>query len=152
MDFLGIIATALTGGGVGIIGSIISKGIGLFEAYQKREDRKLEFSHELALLDRQEAIARSETENALAIANAETSAALRQASYAHDASSGRPHTWVVDLLRLVRPVLTLILIFLVLTIYLNDPITRDEIEAAVVFMCSSSVLWWFGDRAMASKK
>jgi hypothetical protein len=154
MGFLEIIGGVLTGGATGLIGSLLSKGIGLFEAHQKRKDRMLDYEHELKLLDRQVAASAAETENALAIANAETSANLREASYAHDSATGRPHRWVVSTLRLVRPALTLFLLVTVFVVYMttNDFKMKIEIISSVLFMASSAVTWWFGDRSMGKRK
>ena len=151
---LDLIANVLTGGATGLIGSVLSKAIGLFEARQKRKDRALEFEHELRLLDRQAAMAEVETESALAIAQAEAAAQARAASYAHDTGTGRPHRWVVSTLRLVRPVLTVTLIALVGVVFFatNDAGDRATIVASLIYMASSAVLWWFGDRAMTRDK
>jgi len=152
MDFLGLIGSVLTGGATGLIGSLLTKGIGLFEAHQKRKDRALDYEHELKLLDKQTEARIAESESELAIANAETAASLRMASYEHDSKTGRPHRWVVDTLRLVRPTLTLFLLTLVFTIYMttSDLGMKDQIIVSVLFMCSSAVTWWFGSRSLMS--
>jgi len=154
MGFLELIGSVLTGGATGLIGSILSKGIGLFEAYQERKNMQLEFEHELALLDRQAKLKAQETENALAIANAETAASLREASYRHDTRTGRPHNWVIDTLRLIRPVLTILLIGLTWFIYstIADATVQMEITASILYMTASAVTWWFGDRSLNRKK
>ncbi len=146
----GLITSVLTGGATGLVGSLLSKGIGLFEAAQKRKDRALEFEQELKLLDKQAALRTAETENELAIANAETAASLREASYRHDSGMGKPHRWVVDVLRMVRPILTLFLLVLVGIIYMtaNDLAMKAGIIDSVLFMASSAVTWWFGDRSL----
>jgi hypothetical protein len=96
----------------------------------------------------------AETENELAIANAETAASLREASYAHDSSLGNPHRWVVDTLRMVRPVLTLFLLTLVGGIYFttDDFAMKAGVIESVLFMASSAVTWWFGDRSLKGRK
>jgi len=150
----GVISSVLTGGATGLIGSLLSKGIGIFEAGQKRKDKALEYEQELKLLDKQAALRTAETENELAIANAETAASLREASYSHDNSVGKPHRWVVDVLRLVRPVLTAFLLILVGGIYFttNDFAMKAGVIDSILFMTSSAVTWWFGDRSLQSKK
>ena len=150
----GLITSVLTGGATGLIGSLLSKGIGLFEATQKRKDRALEYEQELKLLDRQAALRKAETESELAIADAETTASLREASYRHDSSLGNPHRWVVDVLRLVRPALTLFLLVTVFVIYTttNDLEIMAGIVDSVLFMASSAVTWWFGDRSLQGRK
>ena len=154
MGFLGLIGSVLTGGATGLVGSLLSKGIGLFEAHQRRKDRELDFAHELKLLDKQAELRTAETENELAIANAETAASLREASYAHDSSLGNPHRWVVDTLRMVRPVLTLFLLTLVAGIYFttDDFAMKAGVIESVLFMASSAVTWWFGDRSLKGRK
>mgnify|MGYP003627870918 FL=1 len=150
----GVISSVLTGGATGLIGSLLSKGIGIFEAGQKRKDKALEYEQELKLLDKQAALRTAETENELAIANAETAASLREASYSHDNSMGKPHRWVVDVLRLVRPVLTGFLLILVGGIYFttDDFAMKAGVIDSVLFMTSSAVTWWFGDRSLQGKK
>ena len=150
----GVISSVLTGGATGLIGSLLSKGIGIFEAGQKRKDKALEYEQELKLLDKQAALRTAETENELAIANAETAASLREASYSHDSSMGKPHRWVVDVLRLVRPVLTGFLLILVGGIYFttDDFAMKAGVIDSVLFMTSSAVTWWFGDRSLQGKK
>ena len=154
MGILGAITSVLTGGATGLIGSLLSKGIGIFEAQQKRKDKQMDFEHELKLLDKQAALRTAETENELAIANAETAASLREASYAHDSSMGKPSKFVVNILRLVRPALTLFLLALVGGIYFTteDLGLAAGIIESVLFMASSAVTWWFGDRSLKGRK
>lgn len=146
----GLITSVLTGGATGLVGSLLSKGIGLFEATQKRKDRALEYEQELKLLDRQAVLRKAESESELAIADAETTGSLREASYRHDSSLGNPHRWVVDVLRLVRPALTLLLLVLVGIIYAstNDLALVAGITDSVLFVFSSAMTWWFGDRSL----
>ena len=150
MEFL---TSVLSGGITGLLGSVLAKGIGLFEAWQRRQEKALEFEHELKLLDRQAALRQAESESALRIGEAEASARLRQASYQAD-DGGSSYPWVAAVLRLVRPALTLMLIGLVGLIFTatGDDAQRREILSGVVYMASSAVLWWFGDRAMTAKK
>mgnify|MGYP003651684559 CR=1 FL=1 len=150
----GLITSVLTGGATGLIGSLLSKGIGIFEAGQKRKALQIEYEQELKLLDRQAALKTAETENELAIVHAETSASLREASYSHDNSVGKPHRWVTSCLRLVRPILTAGLMIIVLVIYMttNDFAMKAGIIESVLYVFSSSTTWWFGDRSLQSKK
>ena len=89
----------------------------------------------------------------MAIAQSKIDADSRMASYSHDSMAGTGSLWVVDLLRLVRPVLTFSLIVLVGMLYFSaDMGGRATIEASVIYMASSAVLWWFGDRALRKKR
>ena len=61
--------------------------------------------------------------------------------------------FVTNILRLVRPILTLSLIGLVGAIYFYaTPTGKLEIESSVVFMLSGAIAWWFGDRGQSVKK
>ena len=153
MGFLEIIGSVLTGGATGIIGSLIGKGFDVFNAVQKRKDRVLDYEHELKLIELQRSGKQAEWESERAIVDAEISGSLREASYAHDVAGGRPHRWIISTLRLVRPVLTALLIVLVAVFYFNaDAGTQAGITESVLYMASSAVLWWFGDRAFKVSK
>jgi hypothetical protein len=79
---------------------------------------------------------------------------LRAASYQHDQSAVPASPWAVNVLRMVRPVLTGGLIILVGVIYFRtENLAQQEvIIQSVIYMASSATLWWFGDRALRSKK
>ncbi len=86
-----------------------------------------------------------ETEQELALAAQAGSWAGLEASIMADASIGKASRWVINILRLVRPVLTLLLWLLTGWIF---AITQDgHIAEACVFAATAATLWWFGDRA-----
>ena len=125
------------------------------ETCGQQEEKKADHDHErtIALLELQNKFGAEENEREMAIAQSKIDADSRMASYSHDSMAGTGSLWVVDLLRLVRPILTFALILLVGILYFKAiPAGRATIEASVIYMASSSVLWWFGDRAMRSKK
>ena len=123
-----VIGTVLTGGATGLIGTVIGKGFSFVDNWQK--EKEMEAQMQVAEIG------------------------LRQASYSHDQSAGQASQWATNILRLVRPGLTFGLIVLVGIIYFRtDDIGQQEtIIQSVIYMASSSVLWWFGDRALRSKK
>lgn len=143
LEILNPIIGALVGGA----GSALSKWIGI-------KEKKQDFEHEIKLLEMQKEIARSETENELAIVQESTYSDMRTASYQHDMASGRTSRWVNNTLRLVRPVLTLLLILLVWFIWHTtaDDEQKADIINNVMFMASAALTWWFGDRSPSSKK
>ena len=144
-----LLGTVLTGGVTGIVGSVIGKAFSFLDAWQ--EEKKADHDHErtVALLELQNKFGAEESEREVAIAQSKVDADSRMASYSHDSMAGTSSLWVVDLLRLVRPVLTFSLIVLVGMLYFSaDMGGRATIEASVIYMASSSVLWWFGDRAL----
>lgn len=143
------IVTSLIGALVGGSGSALSKWLGMREDKQK-------FEHELKLQRLQMEARQSETENELAIAQEEAFAAMREASYEHATAAGQGSQWAINLLRLVRPVLTLLLMLLVWVIWLTlaegNAGLQQQIIDGVLFMASTALAWWFGDRAPQSKK
>jgi len=148
-----LLGTVLTGGATGIIGSVIGKAFSFLDAWQEEKKADSEHGRTIELLELQNKLGAEESEREMAIAQSKIDADSRVASYSHDAVGGTSSVWVIDCLRLVRPVLTFSLIVLVGILYFKAvPGGRATIEASVIYMCSSSVLWWFGDRAMARKK
>ena len=151
LDFL---ATILSGGATGLLGSLVSTGFKLFQGVQDRKEAAEVRAHELALQRLAIQTGQAETEAELAIAREESRREQLVASYRHDAGTGRSSRWVVDILRLVRPVLTLALIALTAWIYFslteggNVAVLREYIVHTVIYTASASILWWFGDRAL----
>ena len=138
---LDLLGTVLTGGATGIVGSILGKAFSFLDAWQAEKAASADHQRTLEMLEVQSKMKADERENE-----------MRIASYAHDTGTGQSAEWVTNILRLVRPVLTFTLICLVLVLYLEaQPPGRDMIEASVVYMMSSAVLWWFGDRALRKK-
>jgi len=147
-----LLGTVLTGGVTGIIGSVIGKAFSFLDAWQEEKKATNEHGRTIALLELQNKLGAEESEREMAITQAKIDADSRVASYSHDAVGGTSSVWVIDLLRLVRPVLTFSLIFLVGILYFKAaPGGRATIEASVIYMASSATLWWFGDRAMRKK-
>ena len=148
-----LISTVLTGGATGIIGSVLGKAFSFIDAWQEEKKADSEHGRTIELLELQNKLGAEESEREMEITQAKIDADSRVASYSHDSMGGASSVWVTDCLRLVRPVLTFSLIVLVGILYFKAiPAGRATIEASVIYMASSSVLWWFGDRAMRSKK
>jgi len=147
-----LLGTVLTGGITGVVGSVIGKAFSFLDAWQEEKKATNEHGRTLELLELQNKIGAEESEREMEIAQAKIDADSRVASYSHDSMAGTSSIWVIDLLRLVRPVLTFSLIFLVGILYFKAaPGGRATIEASVIYMASSATLWWFGDRAMRKK-
>jgi len=147
-----LLGTVLTGGITGVVGSVIGKAFSFLDAWQEEKKATNEHGRTLELLELQNKIGAEENEREMEITQAKIDADSRVASYSHDSMAGTGSIWVIDLLRLVRPVLTFSLIILVGILYFKAiPAGRATIEASVIYLCSSSCLWWFGDRAMRKK-
>ena len=147
-----LIGTALTGGLTGVVGSVIGKAFSFLDAWQEEKKATNEHERTVALLELQNKFGSEESEREMAIAQSKVDADSRMASYSHDSMAGTGSLWVVDLLRLVCPVLTFSLILLTGILYSQAiPEGRATIEASVIYIFSSSILWWFGDRALRRK-
>ena len=141
------IMTALFGGATGIIGTVIGKAAGYFEKKQEMEILKENNKHELSLQEMQISARAQELESEAVIAETKAFSEMRSASYDRDASYGKPYRWVITLLRLVRPILTIMLIILTAILFFNlSENGRDEIASQVIFLTGMSISWWFGDR------
>ena len=148
-----LLLTSLTGGATGILGSVLGKAFGILDFWVEEKKADKDHARTLEMLELQSKLGAEESERELAIAEATAASSMRLASYGHDAGIGVSSTWVVDLLRLVRPVLTLLLLILCGVFYFSsDAGGKATIEASIIFMASSATLWWFGDRAMQRKK
>jgi len=69
----------------------------------------------------------------------------RVAGFDAEAKIGKASLWVINLLRLVRPVLTLML--WLITGWIFSVTQNGSIVEAAVFAATAATLWWFGDRA-----
>ncbi len=163
-----ILQLVLGGGATGILGTLISRGVGLF---QKRQD----LTHELALreLDLRHIAAEAEVGATLRAHELESDrieAAARERTAEHDAlltsikadrAAYATHgltpaqNWlmvIVDFVRgLMRPALTVALVALAWTIVVRTPTGSDPGAAGMVilYLAISCVTWWFCDRAAA---
>ena len=65
-----------------------------------------------------------------------------------------PYPWVAANLRLIRPVLTILLVVIVwLILSTTEGLAQQEIIIQfVIYIAPTTVLFWFGDRAMRIKK
>ena len=138
---LDLLGTVLTGGATGIVGSVLGKAFSFLDAWQEEKKAGADHLRTLEMLKLQGEMKADEAENEMQIA-----------SYTHDTGIGTASLFVINILRLVRPILTFSLIGLVGILYFQaDAGGKATIEASVIFMSSSSVLWWFGDRALRKK-
>ncbi|MFC3228800.1 hypothetical protein ACFOGJ_16265 [Marinibaculum pumilum] len=153
-DMLEMLFSALFGGATGLIGTVIGKVFGWLELREKRKNMVIEQAHELALFDRQASLRRSEMENEAAIADTAAWQAGRVESYRHDMAAGETYKWVASIIRLTRPVLTLLLIGLTAYVFIRvgDLGIQADITAQIVYLASMAVAWWFGDRAPQQRR
>lgn len=170
----GAISSLFAGGATGVLGSIVTNIADFFEQRRKNQ-------HELELrkLDIQEM--QQEFEARKKIQAQESSAKTTQTSYEHDSRSyvgdmKIKSPWLkaglvfVDFVRgLVRPALTIFLIILVWTVFLQvqevlnaadvDPIPVSDALAIystvidmILYLASTAVTWWFGTRPRSQQR
>lgn len=136
---------AVAGGIFGIAGTALGRVAGFFERKQAYAQEQARWSHEYQLHQLQMQARAQETEMELALAAQAGSWTGLEASIKADAAIGTASQWVINILRLVRPALTLILWFITSLIFW---FTQDgAIVEAAVFAATAATLWWFGDRA-----
>ncbi len=136
---------AAAGGVFGILGTALGRAASYFERKQTFLQEEKRWGHELKLHELQMAASKQETEMELAIASQKGSWDGLAVSIAADAKTGRASLWVINVLRLVRPVLTLLL--WLITGWIFAKTQNGDIANAAVFAATAATLWWFGDRA-----
>jgi len=142
---IGLGLDAAAGGVFGLFGTAIGRIASFFERRQTFKQEQARWSHELELHKLQMQARAQETEMELALAAQEGSWRGLQASIDAEAKLGAASRWVINLLRLVRPVLTLLLWFI--TGWIFSVTQNGSIVEAAVFAATAATLWWFGDRA-----
>ena len=136
---------AAAGGLFGLIGTAIGRVASFFERRQLFAQEQARWSHELKLHELTMQAHAQETEAELALVAQAGSWRGLEASILADAAIGEASRWVINILRLVRPTLTLLLWAITGWIF---AITQDgTIVEAAVFAATAATLWWFGDRA-----
>ena len=149
-DFL---TSALTGGATGILGSVLGKAFSFLDSWQEEKKAKNDHARTMDMARLQSELRSEELENERGIVEAEQAGIAKAASYTHDMSAGISYPWVAACLRLVRPVLTFLMIGLMLFIYISisDLAQQEAIIQSVIWLNSTCILWWFGDRATRPK-
>ena len=146
-----IIASVLTGGATGILGSLVGTVGRFLEKKQKLKEMTLQFDQEFKLQELQITSRKEELESEKAIAEMESLAEMKSASYAHDASYGPTTVVISSMLRFVRPVLTLLLLGFTGYIFWQvreNPTIVHELSNQMMFLTTTAVAWWFGDRSL----
>ena len=149
-----MIFSVLTGGATGILGSVLGKVFNFADVFIEEKKAKGEHERTIEMHRLQSELRADELESELAIVQEQSAGAAQVASYAMMTGVEVPYPWVAAILRLMRPLLTVMLVGIVWYIYASsDDIAQQEtIIQSVIYMSSTAVLWWFGDRAMRPKK
>jgi len=162
---LDLLMGVLSGGVTGLLGTVISGGMKFFENKQKH-------GHELAIMQAENEQMVVEANIAKDIAELDMESKDRTAAWSALEASYKESTtrmstgdsaWliVVDVVRgLMRPVITLGTLVLMAVIFFTVadgmngpdgiPVTVTIIQT-VLYIATTSVLWWFGTRNMSKK-
>lgn len=153
MGVIGLLTDAATGGLLGLAGSVIGKVFHIIDRGQDLKKQAAEYQHELTLFDKQMELRKIEDENELAIKKADSANQMRIASYNMDFGNNGSSN-ITDLLRLVRPFLTILLVLItgLIWAFTRDRSIDEQIVETILFCTASALTWWFGDRLSESAK
>jgi hypothetical protein len=149
-----VLMSVMSGGVTGILGSVIGKVFNFVDmwAEEKKKDKDHIRTIELTRLNAE--LRADEMENELAIVEEEQAGAAKVAAYTMFQDVAVPYPFVAAILRLIRPVLTIMLISIVWYIFATteDASQKEMIIQSVIWMSSTATMFWFGDRALRPKK
>ena len=153
----------LSGGATGLLGTAISAGIGYVERRQ-RHQQELELRRIDLKMTEAEA-ASAERVAAIEAESAQSTAELRAIEQSHRQAGERwssgDSAWLVavDVVRgLIRPLLTVAFLALAAAIYFRLPAAAEAPDVAgrmidtVLYLATTTTLWWFGTRPKHAPK
>lgn len=140
----------LDGGILGLLGSLLGKSFNFVDKWQESKLLEKKMQHELLLLQMQQESKTRELESEEYIAESKSFSEIRKESYKHDYKAGKATQWVIDFLRLVRPILTITLVVLITLLWFNieeeNSDLRTQMVDSILFCFTAALTWWFGDR------
>lgn len=136
-----ILLAIFGGGATGLFGSISSRIFKYFETNQQQKFLLEQYKLEQQLKSQE--IEESQHHTIIS-------------SYTHDTNTGTASKWVINILRLIRPTITLFLWILVAMIWLtinNQDSGNLKVEdfkaqtiSTIMYCATAATLWWFGSR------
>lgn len=164
----GFAMSSVGGGLFGYLASAANRLIGLKEAKLKfeqdreraewqRTDKADERRHIAAMHEANAAARKDETEQEIRLIGRRFDGEARTASHADQtalALNPQGAQWTINLLRLVRPLLTLYFAVCALIIFFafKDGTIRADIVAQILYLAGLSCGWWFGDSAKRTER
>ncbi len=152
---------ALLGGPItGLLGSAFGIFGKWLEHKQDLEKTAITNAQEIELQKLNIAARGQEIEQEALIAQTSAMSKMLKSSYQHDIGGGQASQSVINVLRLMRPLFTILLILLSGLIFFystegdlidGQPI-REHVVLTILYMTEVAVTWWFADRARSSKK
>lgn len=163
MSLVDLALNAFSGGALGLVGTGLSLVKSFVDAKNKQAEMKLEFDHELALLDKQSQLKVVEAESEMKVTQSAADAAIKSKSYEVFVDTSNVYKWAATTIALMRPFITIML--WMMTAWIAWDVThmrgatiidgRDlmaDIVNNVTFCASAATLWWFGERAQQKGK
>jgi hypothetical protein len=133
---------------IGLAGSAMNRAANYAEKRQEMQSDEAKREHEFRM---------ATAEHQMQKESAETQADsdLRSASYKHDAETVGASKWVINIIRLVRPIVTGYALVLETIIWFALLQTGNEklqevVVLAVLDTAACAITWWFGDRSATS--
>ena len=162
---LDLIASVLTGGATGLIGTVISGGMKFFENRQKHSHELAIMEMEMKQMDKEAQIAKDIKELDMEGKDRAAAWSALEASYkestARMSSGDHPALVWVDVVRgLMRPLITVGLLVLIAVIYfqLSESLLAPDgtpmevfVINTVLYVGTTAVLWWFGTRNLSQQ-
>ena len=111
------ILSVLTGGATGIIGSVIGKIFGFVDGYLEEKKKDKEHTRTIEMTRLQSELRSQELESEREIVQTQQDGQIKTAAYDMFVNVPVPYPWVAAILRLIRPILTLMLVGIVGYIY-----------------------------------
>lgn len=170
IDLLGAGASAASGGIFGLVGSVFGSVFKYFKAKQDMQFEQLRWAHEDKLLEMQMQAKIIESEHELAVVAQSGSWSALKESMAKLTAAGESYKWVNAIKDLFRPFITTMLAILAYVIFydlmqmfeasersaLGMVFTPEQavelityIVYSMIFASTTSLVWWFADRAFA---
>jgi len=152
-DLGSLIGGTATGGLLGIGGAVAGQVLGYFQAKEAAKSAlalaTVTNAHALAMAQLGGDRARQESEESFALERLKGDLAGLQASIAEQtAIAAKTDQWVANVLALVRPGLTLLLVVCALVVAFKPSLNPFYQFAS---MASMAVAWWFGSRDQAKR-
>lgn len=160
-DLISTVGGAATGGLLGVIGSLGTQAAAFLidreNAKQELAMKQVTNAHELAMIDKTSERGRQEAQESFALRNLEGKIEEINKSYEGLAAAladqttlnERASQWTVDIMTLVRPSLTVLLI---LSSFIFGLLQNANAYYQASMMATMAVAWWFGDRQFGKNR
>ncbi|MAK62638.1 MAG: hypothetical protein CMK09_16840 [Ponticaulis sp.] len=146
-DWFGMAASAAGGGVFGVVGTVLGRVAGYFEAQQQHVFDKSRWQHETEMVRLNLEVGQAKSEAEQELASLQGSWAGLRSSLEAEVSLTSSYPLVNAIRALTRPALTLLLWVITALVFFNvETDMKARIVETSVFAATAATLWWFGDR------